>query len=139
MPSTVIAALNYDAETHTLTIVYRGARGTYRYFDVPEEEYLPFDPPHPKAPTSTRPSNPTTTATSAQNHPAEHVALTSQHGSQTVSGSFSTSANSLSGDTRRFATFFITQATGDRRTATRSTSSSRTNEWCTECAVPPSI
>ena len=42
MPSTVIAALNYDAETRTLTIVYRGNRGTYRYFDVPEEEYIAF-------------------------------------------------------------------------------------------------
>jgi hypothetical protein len=42
MPSTVITALNYDAETHTLTIVYRGGRGTYRYFDVPEEEYIAF-------------------------------------------------------------------------------------------------
>jgi KTSC domain len=42
MPSTVIAALNYDAETHVLTIVYRGGRGTYRYFDVPEEEYAAF-------------------------------------------------------------------------------------------------
>ena len=42
MPSTVIAALNYDAETPTLTIVYRGNRGTYRYFDVPEEEYIAF-------------------------------------------------------------------------------------------------
>jgi KTSC domain len=42
MPSTVIAALSYDAETRTLTIVYRGDRGTYRYFDVPEEEYAAF-------------------------------------------------------------------------------------------------
>ena len=42
MPSTVIAAMSYNADTQTLTIVYRGKRGTYRYFEVPQEEYEAF-------------------------------------------------------------------------------------------------
>ena len=42
MPSTVIAAMKYDPDTHILTIVYRGKRGTYRYFDIPEAEYAAF-------------------------------------------------------------------------------------------------
>jgi KTSC domain len=42
MPSTVIAAMHYNAESRVLTIVYRGKRGTYRYFDVPPEEYAAF-------------------------------------------------------------------------------------------------
>jgi len=42
MPSTVIAALKYDPDTRVLTIVYRGNRGTYRYFEVPLEEYEAF-------------------------------------------------------------------------------------------------
>ncbi len=42
MPSTVIAAMSYNAETKVLTIVYRGKRGVYRYFDVPPEEYIAF-------------------------------------------------------------------------------------------------
>ena len=42
MPSTVIAAMSYDAEQHTLTIVFRGKRGTYRYYDVTPEEYDEF-------------------------------------------------------------------------------------------------
>jgi KTSC domain-containing protein len=42
MPSSVIAAMSYNAETRTLTIVYRGKRGTYRYFDVPPEEFAAF-------------------------------------------------------------------------------------------------
>ncbi len=42
MPSTVIAALHYNQRTRTLTIVYRGNRGSYRYFDVPAEEYAAF-------------------------------------------------------------------------------------------------
>ncbi|WP_213805352.1 KTSC domain-containing protein [Granulicella sp. dw_53] len=42
MPSTVIAAMSYEPQTKVLTIVYRGGRGTYRYFEVPEEEYAAF-------------------------------------------------------------------------------------------------
>ena len=42
MPSTVIAAMHYDRESRILNIVYRGSRGTYRYFDVPEDEYAAF-------------------------------------------------------------------------------------------------
>jgi KTSC domain len=42
MPSSVIAAMSYNADTLVLTIVYRGKRGTYRYFDVPPEEYDAF-------------------------------------------------------------------------------------------------
>jgi len=42
MPSTVIAAMSYNDEARTLTIVYRGKRGVYRYFDVPPEEFDAF-------------------------------------------------------------------------------------------------
>jgi hypothetical protein len=42
MPSTVIAAMTYDTESRALTIVYRGNRGVYRYYDVPTEEYAAF-------------------------------------------------------------------------------------------------
>jgi hypothetical protein len=42
MPSSVIAAMSYNAATQTLTIVYRGKRGVYRYFEVPPEEYAAF-------------------------------------------------------------------------------------------------
>jgi hypothetical protein len=42
MPSSVIAAMTYDAERQTLTITYRGARGTYRYHNVAPEEYEEF-------------------------------------------------------------------------------------------------
>ena len=42
MPSSVIATMHYDAEQRTLTIVYRGKRGIYRYFDVAPEEYDEF-------------------------------------------------------------------------------------------------
>jgi len=42
MPSSVIAAMNYNAESQVLTIVYRGKRGVYHYFDVPPEEYAAF-------------------------------------------------------------------------------------------------
>jgi hypothetical protein len=34
--------MSYNAETHVLTIVFRGKRGVYRYFDVPPEEYAAF-------------------------------------------------------------------------------------------------
>jgi KTSC domain len=42
MPSSVIAAMSYNEETRTLTIVFRGKRGVYRYFDVPPEEFAAF-------------------------------------------------------------------------------------------------
>jgi hypothetical protein len=42
MPSSVIAAMSYNLETQTLTIVYRGKRGVYHYFEVPPEEYAAF-------------------------------------------------------------------------------------------------
>jgi KTSC domain len=42
MPSSVIAAMHYNDETRILTIVYRGKRGVYRYFDVPPDEYTAF-------------------------------------------------------------------------------------------------
>ena len=42
MPSTVIAAMHYDPAGHVLTIVYRGKRGVYHYFDVPPDEYAAF-------------------------------------------------------------------------------------------------
>ena len=42
MPSSVIAAMSYNAERKTLTIVYRGKRGTYRYHKVAPEEYDEF-------------------------------------------------------------------------------------------------
>lgn len=42
MPSSVIAAMQYDAERRILTIVYRGNRGRYHYFDVPPEEWEAF-------------------------------------------------------------------------------------------------
>lgn len=42
MPSSVIAAMHYNAETRVLTIVYRGARGKYSYFDVPPEVWAAF-------------------------------------------------------------------------------------------------
>lgn len=34
--------MTYDAEQRTLTITYRGNRGTYRYYDVAPEEYDEF-------------------------------------------------------------------------------------------------
>ena len=42
MPSTVITAMSYDPEQRTLTIVFRGERGTYRYYNVTQEEYDEF-------------------------------------------------------------------------------------------------
>ena len=42
MPSSVIAAMHYNADARILTIVYREKRGTYRYFDVPQQEYEAF-------------------------------------------------------------------------------------------------
>ena len=42
MPSSVIAAMRYSARKRVLTIVYRGGRGRYHYFDVPPEEWERF-------------------------------------------------------------------------------------------------
>ena len=42
MPSSVIAAMHYDEQTAVLTVIYRGTRGKYRYFDVPLEEWTAF-------------------------------------------------------------------------------------------------
>jgi hypothetical protein len=42
MPSSVIATMHYDKTKRTLTIVYRGRRGIYRYFDVSQKEYDEF-------------------------------------------------------------------------------------------------
>jgi len=42
VPSSVIAAMQYDAERQVLMIVYRGNRGRYRYFDVPSGEWEAF-------------------------------------------------------------------------------------------------
>ena len=42
MLSSVIAAMHYDEHTAVLTIVYRGSRGRYRYFDVPADVWSAF-------------------------------------------------------------------------------------------------
>lgn len=42
MPSSVIATMHYDDANSALTIVYRGKRGVYRYYDVKPEEYAEF-------------------------------------------------------------------------------------------------
>ena len=42
MPSSVFAVMIYDPEGQVLEIVYRGNRGSYRYFDVPLEEWTAF-------------------------------------------------------------------------------------------------
>ncbi|WP_242617976.1 KTSC domain-containing protein [Edaphobacter modestus] len=42
MPSSVIASMQYDAQKRTLTILYRGKRGAYRYYNVTPEEYDAF-------------------------------------------------------------------------------------------------
>jgi hypothetical protein len=42
MPSSVILRMRYEPETQTLIIVFRGGRRTYRYFDVPMEEWVAF-------------------------------------------------------------------------------------------------
>ena len=42
MPSSVIATMHYDAAKRALTIVYRGKRGVYRYYDVSPQEYDEF-------------------------------------------------------------------------------------------------
>jgi hypothetical protein len=42
MPSSVIAAMTYNSDQRSLTIVYRGHRGTYCYYNVSPEEYEEF-------------------------------------------------------------------------------------------------
>jgi hypothetical protein len=42
MPSSVISSMHYDSGARTLTIVYRGKRGIYRYYDVSPEEFDAF-------------------------------------------------------------------------------------------------
>lgn len=42
MPSSVISSMHFDAAHRTLTIVYRGKRGIYRYYDVSSDEYAEF-------------------------------------------------------------------------------------------------
>ena len=42
MPSSVILGMRYMPVIRTLTIAFRGGRGTYRYFDVPMEEWVAF-------------------------------------------------------------------------------------------------
>jgi len=42
MPSRVILGVRYLPDARVLVIVYRGGRGTYRYFDVPMEEWTAF-------------------------------------------------------------------------------------------------
>ena len=34
--------MHYDESTRILTMIYRGNRGKYRYFDVPPEEWAAF-------------------------------------------------------------------------------------------------
>jgi hypothetical protein len=42
MPSSVISAMNYDKVKRVLTIVFRGKRGVYRYYEVSPTEYAEF-------------------------------------------------------------------------------------------------
>lgn len=42
MPSSVILTMHYDPSRAELLIVFRRNRGTYRYFDVPVEEWEAF-------------------------------------------------------------------------------------------------
>ena len=42
MPSSVIQRMIYDAKTRTLEILFRGARGRYRYFEVPLDVWGAF-------------------------------------------------------------------------------------------------
>lgn len=42
MPSSVILAMQYEPRRQELLIVFRGGRGTYRYFDVAIEEWEAF-------------------------------------------------------------------------------------------------
>lgn len=42
MPSSVIREMRFDPMQRVLEIAFRGARGVYRYFDVPVEEWKRF-------------------------------------------------------------------------------------------------
>jgi hypothetical protein len=42
MPSTVIHTMRFDPVQKILEIVFRGARGAYRYFEAPLEEWQRF-------------------------------------------------------------------------------------------------
>jgi hypothetical protein len=42
MPSSAILAMQYDPALEELLITFRGGRGTYRYFNVPIEEWKAF-------------------------------------------------------------------------------------------------
>jgi len=42
MPSSVILGMRYQPDMRILTIAFRNRRGTYRYFEVPEAEWLAF-------------------------------------------------------------------------------------------------
>jgi KTSC domain len=42
MPSAVIQTMRFDPVQKILEIVFRGARGAYRYFEVPAEEWQRF-------------------------------------------------------------------------------------------------
>ena len=42
MPSSVILAMRYEPDLRVLTVVYRGGRGTYQYFEVPKAEWVAF-------------------------------------------------------------------------------------------------
>jgi len=42
MPSSVIQFMQYDPQMREVVIVFRGGRGTYRYFEVPMEEWVAF-------------------------------------------------------------------------------------------------
>jgi hypothetical protein len=42
MPSNVIRAMRFDPVRRVLEIAFQGARGLYRYFDVPMEEWRRF-------------------------------------------------------------------------------------------------
>ena len=42
MPSSVISTMSYDKLKRALTIVFRGKRGVYRYYNVSPQEYAAF-------------------------------------------------------------------------------------------------
>ena len=42
MPSSVIRAMRYEPDLRVLTVVYRGGRGAYQYFEVPVTEWVAF-------------------------------------------------------------------------------------------------
>ena len=42
MSSSLISIMRYNSDSRTLTVVYRHGKGTYRYFEVPQEEWAAF-------------------------------------------------------------------------------------------------